>query len=110
MADETRSLTESAKPDLYMGSIGEKPSLTAARIAAKLRGAGFSVETDIIGRSVKAQLKYADAISAKNVVVIGENELNAGTVEIKNMGDGTKKTVLISDIKENLNLRLGKNL
>jgi histidyl-tRNA synthetase len=127
MADETRSLTESAKPDLYVGSVGEKPSLAAAQIAAQLRGDGFSVETDIIGRSVKAQLKYADAINAKNVVVIGENELNAGTVEIKNMSDGTKKTVLIGDIKENLNkedlikenlnkenliknLRLGKNL
>ena len=42
-------------------------------------------EKDIFERSFKAQMKYADKINAKNLLVIGENELNEGKAKIKNM-------------------------
>ena len=41
---------------------------------------------------------YADKIHAENVVTIGENELNSGVCQIKNMTDGTQKEIKIGEI------------
>ena len=58
-----------------------------------LRDAGISAETDICGRSLKAQMKYADKAGAKFVLVVGENEINQNSAELKNMRNGEKTTV-----------------
>ena len=78
-------------PDLYIVSCGEKENLKALEISETLRKAGVFVEKDIMERSFKAQFKYADKIGAKNVIVIGENELSAGKVKVKNMETGVEK-------------------
>jgi len=43
------------------------------------------VETDYMGRSVKAQMKYANKIGSVRTVILGENELAAGKAMVKNM-------------------------
>ena len=78
-------------PDLYIVSCGEKENLKALEIAEALRKSGIFVEKDIMERSFKAQFKYADKIGAKNVIVIGENELSTGKVKVKNMETGVEK-------------------
>ena len=80
-------------PDLYIVSCGEKENLKALEIAENIRKAGFFVEKDIMERSFKAQFKYADKIGAKNVIVIGEDELASGKVKVKNMETGVEKEV-----------------
>ena len=50
-------------------------SQASAIISSRLRKAGLIVETDYLDRSVKAQMKYANKIGAKNTVIIGEDEL-----------------------------------
>ena len=83
--------------DLYIGSIGEEASVEALRLCGILRGEGFSAECDIVGRSVKAQMKYADKIGAKFTMVLGDNELQEGKAELKNMGTGEKKKIAITE-------------
>ncbi len=51
-----------------------------------------------MGRSVKAQFKYADKSGAEYVAVIGENELISGEVNVKKMSDGTSELVKINDL------------
>lgn len=75
-------------PDLYIVSCGDKENVKAIEIAESLRKAGIYVEKDIMERSFKAQFKYADKLNCKNVIVIGEDELNSGKVKVKNMATG----------------------
>lgn len=45
--------------DLYVGSMGEKASIEALSLVYQLRALHVSAESDLLGRSVKAQMKYA---------------------------------------------------
>lgn len=74
--------------DLYIASMGENASVFAMKLASDLRSEGFAAESDLIGRSLKAQMKYADKIDAKYSMVIGDNELAAGKAKVKNMSTG----------------------
>ena len=51
-----------------------------------------------MNRGIKSQFKYADKIGAKNVAVIGSNELAEGVAKVKNMQDGTEKMVAFADM------------
>ena len=52
--------------DLYVGILGDEAKSKAYKIVTGLREKGFVVETDYLGRSLKAQMKYANKIHAKN--------------------------------------------
>lgn len=75
-------------PDLYIASIGEQAEESALNLALELRKNGLYIETDICARSMKASLKYADKINSKFLMVIGEDEVNGGKANIKNMATG----------------------
>jgi histidyl-tRNA synthetase len=79
--------------EYYIGCTdGEKERLAVAQIAAGLRKNGISILTDISDRSVKAQMKYADKIGAKFVIVYGEEEIQTGRIKIKDMSTGEEIT------------------
>lgn len=61
------------------------------KITSWLRRAGISADTEMTGRSLKAQFKYADKIGAKYAVVIGENEITEEKVKIKKLSDGREE-------------------
>ena len=85
--------SEDTKPDLYILSLGDAESKKAFEISEALRSQKYIVEKDIFARSFKAQMKYADKIGAKNLLVIGEEELNTNSAKIKNMKTGEEKQV-----------------
>lgn len=74
--------------DLYIASMGAEAEEKAFLLANNLRKLGSKVEIDHIGRSVKAQLKYADKIGASYVLVLGGDELEKGEAKLKRMSDG----------------------
>ena len=53
------------------------------------------MEIDHIGRSVKAQMKYADKIGARYVLVLGGDELAKGKAKLKHMSDGNETTTAL---------------
>lgn len=83
-------------PDLYILSIGTNENRKAIEISEYLRKENFAVEKDIFERSFKAQMKYADKIGAKYLLVIGENELNTNSGKIKNMITGEEKEATLN--------------
>lgn len=85
------------KCDLYIAVIGDEAKSCAASLLQKLRLEGFSAESDIMSRSVKAQMRYADKIGAKYSIAIGDGELEKGTAELKNMKDGSTVTAPIDE-------------
>lgn len=89
---------EEKVPDLYILSVGNEGTRKATQIAEELRDKGYYVERDLMERSFKAQMKYADKIKAKNLLVIGEDELKTGNAKIKNMESGEEKECSLSNI------------
>lgn len=89
---------EEQKPLIYLAGMDESSRALCFKIAAELREKGVCAEIDLMARSVKAQLKYADKIGAKHVAVIGESEMQSGEVSLKKMSDGSVHTVKIDDL------------
>lgn len=83
--------------DLYIAGTDPDSSAYAATLVRQLRRFGFRAESDVVGRSLKAQMKYADKINARFSMVIGENEINSKTAQLKNMKTGEKLNVSIGD-------------
>ncbi len=86
--------------DLYIASIGDSAQSFARKLAMDLRLKGLRVDTDIMDRGVKAQMKYADKSHARFVVVIGDDEIKSGVVRIKNMSDGSQTNCNTDGIAE----------
>ena len=86
--------------DVYVAPLGEKAGDESGVICQHLRKAGLSAETDLMGRSLKAQMKYADKINAHFVAIIGDDELDQGIATVKNMKEGESRQVSLDDLKQ----------
>lgn len=88
----------SAKMRLYIASLGQNAQAEAVKIVKTLRDKGIYCECDLVGRSLKAQMKYADKVGAEYTLIIGDSELECGRAVLKNMTDSTQTEIAISDI------------
>ena len=85
------------KCDIYFATMGDNALEKAMDISHKLREFGYRAEFDLMGRGIKAQMKYANKIGAMFTVVIGDNELETGTVKIKDMEIGSEVETALDD-------------
>ena len=90
--------------DVLIFGMGDAERQKAFELVNGLRKLGFSADTDHVGRSVKANFKYAGKTEAKHVLVIGENELKTGKGNIKEMvtGEQTEVSLTANDIAETI--------
>ena len=95
-------LPEAPKTDLYIATLGNQAVLKATQLCAALREEGLKAETDICGRGLKAQMKYANKIGAKFSCVLGEDEIAEGKAKLKDMQEGTETVIKIDEIVEEL--------
>ncbi len=89
--------------DLFVANIGDEADMVAQKLVMDLREAGISCEKDLLGRSFKAQMKYADKIGAKNLLVLGDDEINSGKAKLKNMSNGEQKDITLDNLISILN-------
>ena len=101
MDTQKTEFPERKKCDLYIASMGEQANIKASALATDLRNEGLSAQFDTVGRSVKAQMKYADKIGALYTVVLGDSELESGRAVLKNMSDGTQAEIELADFTDN---------
>ncbi len=80
---------------LYIATMGSSAQLKAFELVKTVREAGLSAQIDIVGRGLKAQMKYADKIGARFSVVLGDNELAEGKAILKNMQNGETKEICL---------------
>ncbi len=88
------------KCNLSIVSAGENALLKALELSAELRSQGYSVNIDTVGRSIKAQMKFANKLNSEFTVVIGDNELENGVAMLKCMEDGTQTEVSLDNFDE----------
>ena len=86
--------------DLYVGARGEEGNLASFKLANTLRTRGIKTEINHMGRSLKAEMKYANKIGAKFTVVLGDDELQTGNAKLKRMSDGEQFEVNLNNIEE----------
>ncbi len=79
--------------DVYIAPLGENAGVPAFILAQNLKGLGVSAETDLCGRSLKAQMKYADKAGASYVLVVGDDEIQQNQAELRNMNNGERTQV-----------------
>lgn len=85
--------------DIYIGSIGEKGFIKSQSLVYKLRREGVLADCDTVGRSVKAQMKYANKIGSKYSVIIGDDEIENDSAAVKNMETGEVNNIKLSEIE-----------
>ena len=83
--------------EVYIAPMGDEASEMASSLCSRLRAEGFSAETDIVGRGLKAQMKYANKLGARFTVVLGDNEIAEGKARLKNMADGSESEVTLPE-------------
>lgn len=82
---EGKSLGEDSVPDIFFANIGEAGKVYAFTLAEKARGEGLRAQSDLMNRSLKAQMKYADKVKAIYTVVLGDDEVANQSAVAKNM-------------------------
>ena len=100
LAAQGVELPKEQPPELYIATAGEAASLKAAAIVHNLRAQGVYCLTDTVGRSIKAQMKFANKVHADFVAVIGVNELNSGTVNLKYMPTGEQQVITLQQLED----------
>lgn len=98
MENTSVAFPEPARPEIYFAGMDAESRALAFELTMKLRGLGISAESDLMNRSLKAQIKYADKLGAKYFAAIGANECATKTVNIKTMQTGETKTVSLNEI------------
>jgi histidyl-tRNA synthetase len=83
-------------------SVKDETMANAMEISALLRNSGFMVETAVMGRSVSKALADANRRKVTHAVIIGPKELNVGKVVLREMKNGTQRTVLFNKLTEEI--------
>ncbi len=91
-------------PPVLVLPAGEVGPMAVLELAEQLRAAGVAATADLSGRSVKAALKRADKSGVRFVVLLGDDELAAGQVTLKDLSAGDQVTLA----RDRLAARLGE--
>ncbi len=89
-------------PDAFVVSFADDARASAFALAQQLRGAGFTTELDLAGRSPKGQLKQAGRSRARYAVLVGLDELATGFVRLRSMDGGGEEDVLAAALPARL--------
>lgn len=95
-------------PDCYVISLGEGARPSAVRIAASLRATGLRTELDYMDRSLRAQLRQANRLEATYAVIIGDDEVERGVAQVRDMAGGTDEEVPLQSIAKVLQRMRGE--
>ncbi len=98
------SLGDDKSPQIFFANAGADLKLSSFAIAQKARNEGLLAVSDLMNRSLKAQMKYADKISALYTVVLGEDEIKNQKAIAKNMK--TREEIAI-DLSKEIKPQLG---
>lgn len=91
LEQQNPTLYSPEKPDVLLVALGEESVAAVWKYAASLRAEGFSAITDVLGRSMKSQMKEADKSNIPVTVIVGESEIAAETVMVRDMRSGGQR-------------------
>ena len=90
-------LNQSRQMDVFVASLGDEARIPAFALVQSLRRAGVKADCDHMGKSLKAQFKYADKVSVPFIAILGGDELQKGVVKVRNMGTREEMEIPVDD-------------
>ncbi len=90
------------KPAIFIAALGEKSSAMAFEWSCALGLAGVVCEMDLTGKSLKSQMKRADRLGAKYVLILGDREIEDNTAILRNMLTKKQVPVNLDNIVESI--------
>jgi histidyl-tRNA synthetase len=78
---------------VYVATLGDAAQRHGFKLLEQLRQYGIPSETDYLNRSLKAQMREASRLQAKEVIILGDNELARKTAVLRNMGLSSQQEV-----------------
>jgi histidyl-tRNA synthetase len=91
-------IPETFVSDLFIIPMGQAAKSAALKYAADLRAAGFQIELAFGDRALKTAMKMADKSGARYSLVIGDEEMSSGVVEVKEMSSGSVNSVRLDSL------------
>ena len=79
-------------------NFGEKEALHSLQLISQIRNEGISAELYPSSDKMKKQMGYANSHNIPYVAIIGESEMNEGTITVKNMNSGEQKSLNINEL------------
>ena len=96
LMQQKEEVTENTPVDIFVAGLGEPASAFAFPLVHNLRQKGLLAAMDYEGRSLKSQMRQANKINARFVLIVGENELEEGQAVLKNMETQEQQDVTIN--------------
>ncbi|MGU3294473.1 histidine--tRNA ligase [Williamsia sp. M5A3_1d] len=94
--------TTSARCRVYGVPMGEAALDRLVVLAGELRARGVSIDIAYGGRALKGAMKGADRSGARLALVLGDRELESGQIEIKDLADGSQRTVALDSVVDDI--------
>ncbi len=85
---------------VFVATMGDEARKTGYGLVSSLRAHGIKADMDHAARSMKAQFKYAGKINARYVIVVGQDEMEKGIVQVRDMLNSTQSEVVMDKILE----------
>ncbi len=83
--------------DAVVVSMGDAAASVAVKLASQLRNSGLRAVLAQPGRSLRGQMRHAAALDARYTLVIGDDEVAAGTAQLKDMATGEQRQVPLAE-------------
>jgi histidyl-tRNA synthetase len=90
---------------LYIAYIGDEARTHSFALARRLRGAGVSVVVDLENRKLKKSLAVANNLSARNALIVGENEIREGVYVLRDMATGEQQKLSEKELIDRLSVK-----
>ena len=98
LASSTLKEWEPRPVEVFVVALGERARSEALPLVTELRRAGLGADWDLMGRGTKGQMKGADRSGAKRAVIVGDDELDAGEVTLKDLVSGEQERIPRGDL------------
>ena len=92
---------QSTGPELFAAALGDDAMDHAFGLVQRLRKKGVWAEMSGQAKSLKAQMRKANKLNARNVLILGQSELETGKANLKDMSpDGTQREVALDEVED----------
>jgi histidyl-tRNA synthetase len=93
---------EQRRPFIFVAALGEAARDTGFLLAQQLRQAGMETDFDYDGRSLKSQMRRADKLGVRYVIILGEEEIAKGEIQVRDMKEKTQTVLPLSSAAQAL--------
>jgi histidyl-tRNA synthetase len=90
------------RPELFIATLGEAATKAGFAMLTRLQRQGILVEMEYTGKSLKAQLRRADKLKTRRVLILGEDELARGVAQLRHMDESLQEEVNLEGLEVRL--------